>query len=268
MSFAWKLIRNEWRLFLREPLAMTFVVAFPVITVLVLGGVFEDDDPTFGGASPSDYYVAAYVAVVIAAVGLVMVPVHVATYRERGVIRRFDAAGVPRWAFPASQFVTGLLFVLVGILAVWLTGLLSYGVPPIDDLARTVVGTLSGALAFISIGVLLGVLLPNARAAQGVGMLLFFPMFLLAGGGPPPGAMSDVMADVSTWLPLTHVTRAIQEPWLGLGTNTDHVVVNLAVFAVATVWWLLAAGVVVATGSRAVARPETLGSVAAGGAVT
>src|SRR4029453_14933984 len=71
---------------------------------------------------------------------------------------------------------------------------------------------------------------------------LFFPMFLLAGGGPPPGAMSDVMADVSTWLPLTHVTRAIQEPWLGLGTNTDHVVVNLAVFAVATVWWLLAAG--------------------------
>ena len=246
MSFARKLIRAEWRLFLREPLAMTFVVAFPVITVLVLGGVFDKDDPAFGGATPSDYYVAAYLGVVIAAVGLVMIPVHVATYRERGVLRRFDAAGVPRWAFPFSQFATGLVFVLIGAAAVWVTGLVSYGVPALHDPARVLAGALSGALAFISIGVLLGVLLPNARSAQGVGMLLFFPMFLLAGGGPPPGAMSSTMADISTWLPLTHVIRAIQEPWLGLGTNTDHIAINLAVFAVATAWWMVRAGVLAA----------------------
>jgi ABC-2 type transport system permease protein len=68
-------------------------------------------------------------------------------------------------------------------------------------------------------------------------------MFLLAGGGPPPGAMSGPMADISTWLPLTHVIRAIQEPWLGLGTNTDHIIINLAVFVVATAWWMARAGV-------------------------
>ena len=212
MNFARKLIRTEWRLFLREPLAMTFVVAFPVITVLVLGGVFDRHDPAFGGAIPSDYYVAAYFGVVIAAVGLVMIPVHVASYRERGVLRRFDAAGAPRWAFPVSQFATGLVFVVIGGVAVWITGLVSYGVPALHDPARVLAGAVSGALAFISIGVLLGVLLPNARAAQGVGMLLFFPMFLLAGGGPPPGAMSGPMADISSWIPLTHVIRAIQEP--------------------------------------------------------
>ncbi len=264
MRFTAKLVRTEWRLFLREPLAMTFVVAFPVITVLVLGGVFDEDDPTFGGASPSDYYVAAYFGVVIAAVGLVMVPVHVATYRERGVLRRLDAAGVPRWAFPASQFVTGLLFVLIGAVAVWLTGLVSYGVPPVDDLGRTVVGAVSGALAFISLGVLLGVVLPNARAAQGVGMLAFFPMFLLAGGGPPPEAMSSVMVDISSWLPLTHVTRAIQEPWLGFDTNTFHVAVNLAVFAVATAGWMVLVGVVpVGRGGRAAAvEPRPAAGVA------
>jgi ABC-2 type transport system permease protein len=244
MTFTRKLVRSEWRLFLREPLAMTFVVAFPVITVLVLGGVFDENDTAFGGATPSDYYVAAYFGVVIAAVGLVMVPVHVATYRERGVLRRLDAAGVPRWAFPASQFATGMAFVAIGAVAVWLTGLVSYGVPPVEDVGRTVAGATSGALAFISLGVLLGVVLPNARAAQGVGMLLFFPMFLLAGGGPPPGAMSSVMNDISSWLPLTHVTRAIQEPWLGFDTNTDHIVVNLAVFAVTTAVWLTLAGVV------------------------
>ena len=43
----------------------------------------------------------------------------------------------------------------------------------------------------MSIGVLLGTLLPSARAAQAIGLLLFFPSFLLGVGGPPPAVMSD-----------------------------------------------------------------------------
>lgn len=236
MRITGKLIRAELRLFLREPSAMAFVVAFPVVTVLILGGVFDPDDPAFGGATPSDYYVAAYFGVVIAAVGLIMIPVHVASYRERGVLRRFDAAGMPRWAFPLSQLVNGLLFIGIGAAAVWITGLLSYGVPPVHDLPRTLLGAVSGALAFVTLGVLLGLLVPTARAAQGIGTLLYFPMFLLAGAGPPPEVMTGAMNDVATFLPLTHVVRAIQEPWLGFDGGTDHVLVVLAVFAAAALW--------------------------------
>jgi hypothetical protein len=67
-------------------------------------------------------------------------------------------------------------------------------------------------------------------------------MFLLAGGGPPPDAMSPVMNDIATALPLTHVVRAIQEPWLGLGTGTDHLVVVVAMFVVATLVTLTRSG--------------------------
>ena len=54
-----RLAGTEMKLFVREPMVLTFVFAFPVLTVLVLGGVFDDDDPNFEGALPSDYYVAA-----------------------------------------------------------------------------------------------------------------------------------------------------------------------------------------------------------------
>ncbi len=97
-----RLAAIEMKLFVREPMVLIFVFAFPVLTVLILGGVFDDDDPAFEGALPSDYYIAAYIGVVIAAIGLVMLPVHLASYRERGVLRRFDVSHYPRWALPAA----------------------------------------------------------------------------------------------------------------------------------------------------------------------
>jgi ABC-2 type transport system permease protein len=241
-----RLVRAEGRLFLREPLSMTFVVALPVITVLVLGGSFARDDPAFQGAAPSDYYVAAYFGVVIAAVGLVMLPVHIASYDERRVLDRFDVAGMPRWLFPLSQFVLGLAFVAAGGAAVVVTALLSYGVPTVTAPGGVVLGVVVGAAEFVSIGVLLGSVLRNARAAQGVGLLLFFPMFLLGGGGPPSAVMPAAMRTVADALPLTYLIRTIQNPWLGLGESVTPLLVDVAVGLVATVFWVRR--------SRAVAR--------------
>jgi ABC-2 type transport system permease protein len=233
-----RLAVTELKLFVREPMVLTFVFAFPVLTVLILGGVFDDDDPNFEGALPSDYYVAAYIGVVIAAIGLVMLPVHLASYRERGVLRRFDVSRYPRWALPAAWILVALSITLVAIAVLLVTGQLVYGLPEPDDLLRVVIGTLLGALAFISIGIALGMALPSARSAQGLGMLLFFPFFLLGGAGPPPDAMGDPLSTIAKAIPLTHVVRAIQEPWLDLGSPTGHLVVLAALAVLATGAWV------------------------------
>jgi hypothetical protein len=54
----------------------------------------QPGDPAFGTADPSDYYLASYVGVVIGALGLVVLPAHVAAYRERGVLRRLRASSM------------------------------------------------------------------------------------------------------------------------------------------------------------------------------
>lgn len=46
-----------------------------------------------------------------------------------------------------------------------------------------------GTLSFVAIGAFLGSLLPTARAAQGLGLALFFGLFFVAGGGPPPALL-------------------------------------------------------------------------------
>ena len=209
---------------LREPIVLTFVFAFPALTVVVLGGVFDGDGDgsDFGGADPRHWYLAAYIGVVIAAIGLIMLPVHLAGYRERGVLRRFQVSRFPRWALPTAHVLVGFAMCAVGIVVIAAVVALTGGVPAPHDWARTIFGVALGTLAFVSVGVALGLLLPSARSAQGLGMLLFFPFLLLSGAGPPPNAMGDGMRTVSDAIPLTHVIRSIQEPWLGLGVPNDH----------------------------------------------
>ena len=234
----WRLVRAELRLVLREPLVLAFVFAFPVVTMLVIAGSFSAEDADgFGGLDPTQWYVASYLAVVIAAVGLVMVPVHVAAYRERGVLRRFAAAGFPRWSFAVASGVVGVLLTLAGCAVMLAVALPVYGLPPVDRPLWTIAGVLVGAVAMTGIGLLIGCLVPSARAAQGVGMLAFFPSFLLGGGGPPPDVLGDGMSAVANLLPLTHVTESIRDPWLGVGTGAGDLVVVLAFLAASALGW-------------------------------
>jgi ABC-2 type transport system permease protein len=233
-----RLATTEGKLFLREPIVVTFVFAFPVLTVLVLGGVFDDNDPNFEGVLPSDYYVAAYIGVVIAAIGLIMLPVHLASYRERGVLRRFDVSRYPRWALPAAWILVAMVITVVAVAILLVTGDLVYGLPKPDNPIGVVVGVLLGSFTFITIGIILGLALPSARSAQGLGMLLFFPFFLLGGAGPPPDAMGDPMSSIAKVVPLTHVVRSIQEPWLDLGQPTGHLIVLAALALLGTAGWV------------------------------
>src|SRR5580704_19757785 len=228
-----RLVRIELKLMVREPLALIFVFVFPVVTMLIIGGSFGTT-PTvaFDWVNPSQWYVASYLTVVIAATGLIMVPVHLASYRERGVLRRFAAAGFPRWSFAIAQLVVGLATTLVACALLLVVAAPVYGIPAVHDGWRVAVALPLGAIAFVSIGVLLGSLLPSARAAQAVGLLIFFPSFLLGAGGPPPHVMGSVVRQVAGPLPLTLLTNAVRAPWLGLGSATGSLVA-IAVLAVA-----------------------------------
>jgi len=51
-----KLTWVELKLFTREPFAVIFMFAFPLVVLVVLNGVFgKHPDPDFGGARPTDY---------------------------------------------------------------------------------------------------------------------------------------------------------------------------------------------------------------------
>jgi len=235
-----KLLWVEVKLFVREPIAVVFAFAFPLVVLLVLAGVFgSQPDADFGGIAGIDYYVPGYLAVVIASVGLIALPVHLASLRERGVLRRLRASSVSMTSVLGAQTVVHVAMAALGGAVLLVAASLVYDVHAPSSVAGVALGFAVGALGFVALGLLLGSLAPTARAAQAVGLVLFFPMWLLSGAGPPRGVMTQAMRQLSDVLPLTRVVTAIQEPWLGTGSNLPELTVLLVLFAAAvalTAW--------------------------------
>lgn len=226
-----RLTMVELRLLLREPMVAVGLIGFPLATVLILAGVFgQAPDPEFAGAAPSDHYLAGYVGVVLAAMGLITIPVHLATHRELGVLRRFRASGLSAGVLVATEIALGIVLATIAAAVVLLVGAAIYGLAmPVDPLG--VLGWfLAGLACFIAIGVALGTLVPSGRSANALGNLVFVPMFLLGGGGPPRAVMTSAMRSLSDALPLSHVVGGLRQAWLGT-TDDPH-----------SLWWPLLVG--------------------------
>lgn len=229
-----RLLAQELRLITRDPFTVIFTVGFPILCMLILGGVFGTE-PTDGfPVNPSHWYLTSYFTVMIGATGLVMLPVHIASYRERGVLRRFTAAGFSRWSFAIAELTLGLIAIALSGALLFAVAAPVYGIPTAHDPLRTGIGVLVGSVAFVAIGVLLGTILPSARAAQAIGLLAFFPSFLLGVGGPPTSVMPAGLRLIAEHLPLSLANQAIRDPWLGLGDATGPLAVVTVIAIVAT----------------------------------
>jgi ABC-2 type transport system permease protein len=233
--------RVELLLLLREPVTLVFALALPIVNIVVLGGVFGDQpDPTgevFRGVGGSTYYTPAYVALVAASVGLISVPTQLAGYRERGVLRRMRASGLPVPAVLGAQLAVGVGLAVVGALAVVAISFVTNDPEPPDDVVGVVVAFLVGTVTFILLGLLLGALLPTARAAQGAGVLLWFVLLILGGAGPPPEVLPEAMGTAGALTPLRPLVTALQDPWFAGGWNAAMLAV---LGGIGVVSWLLA----------------------------
>jgi len=212
---------TELKLFVREPIALVFGFAFPLMILVILLGVFGEtvDDDVFLGATGIDYYVPAGVATLIAAVALVSMPVHLAGYIERGVLRRLRASGVRAWTVLAAQAVVAASSIVVGTVLILVLAALVYEPSSPEKVGGAILGLVLGSLSFLALGGLLATVARTSRAAQAIGLLLFFGMYFISGAGPPRAVLPDWLSTAADFMPMTYLLDAIQEPWVGLDTD-------------------------------------------------
>ena len=232
-----KLTWVEIKLFVREPITMVFTFALPLIFLFVMGEVFgntpDPDGTVYRGVGPLTYYVAAYIGLATASIGVVALPVHLTGYRERGVLRRFRASSVSLWALFGSQVIVSLTIALLGAVLLVAAALPVYDADLPQSPGLFVAAFMLSVLCFSAVGVFLGAVLPTTRAAQGLGLILFFVMLILAGAGPPPEVFTTVMRWIGDATPLRWVILLLQDPWLGFGWSVKASLVVCGITAAA-----------------------------------
>jgi ABC-2 type transport system permease protein len=230
---------TEVKLLAREPLVLVLTLMFPILLMVLLAAAFADHGgPVFADLDGTQFYVTAYLGAAIAMMGFMGTPTHLAGYREGGVLRRFRAAAIPSHAVVVSQAAVLALLAVVGAVVMLALAAVLFDIAGPASPAGVAAGFAVGILAFAGIGTLLGAVMPGARSAQGLGLLLFFGTFLLVGGGPPPGVFPAALNAITSWTPTGLLINAIRTPWAGNGLHVPAMVTLLLVaaacFALAT----------------------------------
>lgn len=239
MTAAWNMTKIELKLFLRDPMAVFFTLLFPLMMLFLFGSIFGNaPDPDLGGRGTVDVSVPGYIAIIIATNAIMGLPINLATYRAGGVLRRFRATPVRPSVVLGAQVAVGVVFAAVGSAMLVLAGRIFFGLHLPADPALVLGAILLSAASIFAFGFILASVLPNARTAQSVAMVVFFPMMFLSGAALPRPLLSETIQDVALALPLTHVVTLVDDAWSGAGLNLAAMLVLVGV---------LAAGVAIST---------------------
>jgi ABC-2 type transport system permease protein len=233
-----KLTWIELKLFLREPIAAFFTLAFPLMMLFLFGSIYGNKPSSFyGGFGTIDISVPSYTAMIIGSSALLSLSIAVATYRETGVLKRLKATPLRPQTILGAQVAVIYLMTALGMVLLIAGGKLVYGLRFAGDALSVFAGFTLSAFSMFAIGFVLASLAPTARTAQVAGMVIFYPMIFLTGATIPREVLPETIRQYSQWLPLTHVVTLLRGLWVGeaWGGHIKEVIVLAALLVVGVV---------------------------------
>ena len=200
---------TEARLLFREPLALFWGLAFPMVLLAVMGW----SATSIGGVRLVAIYEPIVIAFVSVAFGVQGIPVQIAGYRQGRVLRRLATTPAGPARVIGAQLIVSLAVILIATVGVLAVGRLGFGVPlPRQPLGFALVVILSAA-AMVALGLLIGALAPTPRSAGAAGTVLFFPLMYFAGLWTPQ--MSAGARHIGQFTPLGATTQALGDSMNG-----------------------------------------------------
>lgn len=226
------LLRTESRVWLRDGATVFFSLAFPVVLLVGVGFAIpgmrtpiEDLGPEWAGLTPFAAYVPVILAVAIATPALTTMPVHLATLRERGVLRRLSTTPMRPQGIIVAHLIINLVAVAAAAIVALVAAQLAIGLRPPQSPWTVLLAFVLGIAALYSLGTLVASRVRRGAAASGIGSLLYFPMLFFAGVWTPGPIMPDTVAAVAKFTPLGAAAQAMNAGWFESGFPALQVVV-------------------------------------------
>jgi ABC-2 type transport system permease protein len=231
MSGLSRLTLNEARLLLRDPLMLFLALVLPIVILLAFGlpDFARVPSPDLGGQRAIDTVLPSVaLAISIAILGVFSLPTYLATYREKGVLRRMSTIPANPLQLLIAQLAVSLALALVSLALVLGVGITALDMSVPGSIPWLAVGFVLGSASMLAVGLIVAAVAPSAKAAGGLGWLAFFPLAFLAGVYLPRNLMPDLLARIGDFTPLAAFREATQAAWVGATPRPLHLVVMAA----------------------------------------
>ncbi|MBO0899129.1 ABC transporter permease [Cellulomonas sp. zg-ZUI222] len=225
----------EARLLVRDPAAGFFALGFPALLITVLGLTmpwadepFDDRDPLLAQITAITGYTPIVLSLAVATVGLSSLPVAVATYRQRGVLKRLSATPVGPARLLVAQVLVYLGALVVAAVVALVCAVLVVGVTLPKQPWTVALAFLLGVLSTFAVGGLIAARAATTGAANGIGMTAYFISLFFAGVWTPLPIMPEAVQTIARYLPLGAASQAMTDAWVGAPFPTQQVLVMAA----------------------------------------
>ncbi|MCC9310960.1 ABC transporter permease [Kitasatospora sp. RB6PN24] len=218
------------KLLLREPAALVWL-GLPIVLVVVFGNIpaFLTPAADLGGKRVIDVYVPTLAAMVPLFLACTALPMTMASWREKDVLRRLSVSPVPAAGMLAALVAVMAALATAGVAVIVAIGALAFDVSTPGNPGAVLASFVLGAAAVLALGLLIAARARTGPAASAMGVPLMILNFFASGLYFPVAQMPHLLQRVCEFIPFGAVTAA----WSGQGQLWQHLLVLAGYTAVA-----------------------------------
>jgi ABC-2 type transport system permease protein len=182
-----------------------------------------------GGLRFIDVFVPSLVVITLGTLGIQTLPIRLATYRERGFLRRLSTTPAHPLRVLVAQLVTYVVTALAALALLLVVARVAFGVPFPQDAPGYLLAFGLGMASMFAIGLILAAVAPSARVATSVAIPMFFVVMFLGGVYVPRAALPEGLERIGELTPPG--VQGLQDAWTGAALQPLPLLA-MAVFAV------------------------------------
>ncbi|MGN1341412.1 MAG: ABC transporter permease [Oscillospiraceae bacterium] len=228
------LFKNELKLNIRNMNMVIFAVIMPLVVLIILGLIYGTK-PAAEGADYSfiEQSFGALCTISICAGGLMGLPLVVADYRERKILKRFQVTPVSPLKLLLVELSIYVVYCIISMITLFPAAMLIWNVRMKGSLIAFLGSWLLTMASTLSIGMMVGGVAKNSKSASVIACILYFPMLIFSGTTLPFEVMPPVMQKIVSVFPLTQGIELMKSAFLGL--PIENVWVSVTVMTAVTV---------------------------------
>lgn len=240
MKSFWILLKNEWKLNIRNMNMVIFAVIMPLIVLVILGFIYGVK-PAAEGAEYTfmEQSFGALCTISICAGGLMGLPLVVSEYRERKILKRFQVTPVSPVRLLAVEFTIYVLYCIVSMVTLMVAGTIFWNIRIYGSWTGFLGSWLLTMVSTLSIGMMVGGIAKNTKTASVIASVLYFPMLIFSGATLPFEVMPDCMQKIVSIFPMTQGIQLMKAAFLDLSVENSGLsiigmgVVTIVCFSIA-----------------------------------